>query len=31
MYTKILGYKVFKGTKEEFIKEILKRNKSNII
>lgn len=31
MYTKILGYKVFNGTKEEFIKEILKRNKSNII
>ena len=31
MYTKILGYKVFNGTKEEFIKDILKRNKSNII
>lgn len=31
MYTKILGYKVFNGTKDEFIKEILKRDKNNII
>ncbi|MBE6049873.1 MAG: WecB/TagA/CpsF family glycosyltransferase [Clostridium sp.] len=31
MYTNILGYKVFNGTKEEFIKEILKRDKNNII
>lgn len=31
MYTEILGYKVYNKTKDEFLKEILKRDKVNII
>lgn len=31
MYTDILGYKVFNGTKEEFLKEIDKRDKTIVI
>ncbi|MBE6047179.1 MAG: WecB/TagA/CpsF family glycosyltransferase, partial [Clostridium sp.] len=31
MYTEILGYKVFNKTKDEFLEEISKRNKVNVI
>lgn len=31
MYTEILGYKVYNKTKDEFLKEILKRDKVNIV
>lgn len=31
MYTEILGYKVYNKTKDEFLKEIFKREKTNII